>query len=174
MEQARLLNTFGALALATSDAIRRGAQAGVAHGGETAAALNLVGHAPGLHIDDLAGGLGLSHPGTVRLVDRLVADGLMERKASPADRRAVELYLTRAGTRMRRSVLGGRRAATADLLAPLNARERDQLEAIVAKLLHAHVGNQEDALGTCRFCDERDCPDCPVGEALSRATYSDA
>lgn len=167
MEQGRLLNTFGALALATSDAIRRGAQADVAHGGETAAALNLVGHAAGLHIDDLARGLGLSHPGTVRLVDRLVADGLIERKTSAADRRAVELNLTRAGTRMRRSVLGGRRAATAGLLAPLNARERADLEAIVVKLLRSHIATEADALGTCRFCDERACPECPVNDALA-------
>lgn len=166
MEQRRLLNTFGALALATSDAIRRGAQADVAHGGETAAALNLVGHAPGLRIDDLASGLGLSHPGTVRLVDRLAADGLLERRSSTSDRRAVELHLTVAGARLRRSVLAGRRAATAEILAPLNARERAELEAIAAKLLRAQIGTIADALGTCRFCDERACPDCPVHDAL--------
>lgn len=169
MEEGRLFNTFGALALATSDAIRRSAQADVAHGGETAAALNLVGHAPGLRIDDLASGLGLSHPGTVRLVDRLVSDDLVERKISQTDRRAVELRLTRAGLRLRRSVLGGRRAATADMLSPLSVRERADLEGIVAKLLRAHIETEADALSTCRLCDERNCPDCPVNDALAHA-----
>ena len=170
MDQERLLNTFGALALATSDAIRRSAQTDVAHGGETAAALNLIGHAPGLHIDELASGLSLSHPGTVRLVDRLVADGLIERRVAAADRRAVELHLTRAGTRLRRTMLGGRRTATAELLAPLTARERAELEAIAIKLLRANVQTEADALGTCRFCDERACSDCPVNEALAQST----
>jgi hypothetical protein len=35
-----------------------------------APALSLIGHVPGLSIESLANGIGLSHAGTVRLVDR--------------------------------------------------------------------------------------------------------
>ncbi len=168
MNEGVLANTFGALALAASDAIRRGARTDVAHGGETAAALNLVGHVPGLRIEDLASGLGLTHPGTVRLVDRLVGDALLERRPSLADRRAVALYLTRAGVRKRRTLLAGRLSATDDLLAPLDQRERIALQAITAKLLRAYVRDEADALGTCRYCDEKLCTNCPVNEALAQ------
>lgn len=80
----------------------------------------------------------------------------------------MELHLTRAGSRLRRSLLGGRRSATAGILAPLTSRERAELETIVGKLLRAHVETLADALATCRYCDERDCPECPVNEALAR------
>ena len=166
MRSDRLFNMFGALALAATDAIRRGAETDVAFGGETAAALNLIGHVREINIDGLATGLGLSHPGTVRLVDRLVRAGLALREPSANDRRAVELRLTAGGKRLRKKVMSRRRHAMDDLLAPLSIEERSQLEAAVSKLLYAHVVTERDALGTCRFCDERACAECPVNAAL--------
>lgn len=166
MHDGRLENVFGALALAASDAILRSAMGDGARGSSTAAALNLIGHVPGTSVDLLARGLSLSHPGTVRLVDRLVADGFVSRTPSMLDRRSVELRLTSAGTRKRRALVGGRRAALDDFLEPLSAIERRQLDAIASKLLRAHVTEIAEALATCRFCDERACLDCPVDSAL--------
>lgn len=45
----------------------------------------------------LAEGLVLSRSGVTRLVDRLVADGLVERRACPSDARGAEAGLTEAG-----------------------------------------------------------------------------
>ena len=50
----------------------------------TPAALCVIGHEPGLSIDFLARVLGMSHPGTVRLVDRLETDGLIKRRPKKA------------------------------------------------------------------------------------------
>lgn len=167
MESGRLENVFGAVALAAFDAISESVVEDVARTGANGAALNLVGHIPGASIDTVARGLGLSHPGTVRVVDRLVEAGLVTRTSSVIDRRSVELYLTAIGTRTRRSLLRGRNAAIEDFLAPLSTAERRQLDNISAKLLRANVRNIPDALGTCRFCDERVCIDCPVNASLA-------
>ena len=167
MHATRTENIFGAMTLAAADAITAGAVEGVARGGATAAALNVIGHAAGLSIDRLARGLGLSHPGTVRLVDGLAAAGLVMRTASTVDRRSVVLHLTAAGSRKRRTLLRGRRAALAGFLAPLDERERAQLATLAAKLVRSHVTDAPIALATCRFCDERACDDCPANEALA-------
>lgn len=166
MDHTRLENTFGALAFAASDAIVRVVADDVARGGSTAAALNLIGHVPAVSVDLLARAVGLSHPGGVRLVDRLVEQGFVTRTQSTLDRRSVELRLTAAGLRKRRALCSARRSALEDLLAPLSAKERAQFDTIVAKLLRAHVSGIAEALATCRFCDERACTDCPVGAAL--------
>lgn len=46
---------------------------------------------------DLARSLGIEGPSLVRLLDRLAAAGLVERREDPSDRRAKTLHLTPAG-----------------------------------------------------------------------------
>ena len=60
MSTARTANLLGALALALSDEIRSAAERQVTHGGSAPAALSLIGHEPGLSIDELA----LTTPGS--------------------------------------------------------------------------------------------------------------
>jgi DNA-binding MarR family transcriptional regulator len=71
----------------------------------------------------------------VATVDELEARGLVERRRHPSDRRAHALHVTDAG---RSTLSEGRRlasAAQAELLAPLSAREREQLQALLLKLV---------------------------------------
>ena len=65
------------------------------HTGETSAALVVICYGFGPSNDLLRRILGLSHPGTVRLVDRLVTGGLAEHRGG-RDKRAIALYLTEA------------------------------------------------------------------------------
>src|SRR5690606_1644267 len=75
-DELRDLNVIGAFALALSDDFR-GAMQELAEGNESAcAALIVIGQESGLSVDRLSKILGLSQPGTVRLVDRLAADHL--------------------------------------------------------------------------------------------------
>jgi DNA-binding MarR family transcriptional regulator len=70
---------------------------------------------------------GVTPPTMTRLVAAMVADGLLERRPDPADRRAVQVAASVAG---RRLLLAGqdRRVATlAALVAPLTAKERRRL-----------------------------------------------
>lgn len=155
-------NLLGALAVAISDAITRAAETHAPEPGPAAAAIMLVAHLPGMSIDALRIGVGLSHPGAVRLVDRLEARGLVERRSSAEDGRRVALHLTPAGDQAAAAIAEGRHKAIADALAGLPDAERSAFVATTEKLLAALVAGPDDALRVCRLCDEAVCTRCPV------------
>lgn len=166
MSAQRTENVVGALALVLSDALLREAQSQAPELGPAAAAINLVGSEPGLSIERLRRALGLSHPGAVRLVDRLVADGLMRRAPSDRDRRAVALRLTEAGEAGALAIRQARQRSLAAALQVLTAEEQASLTALAEKLLGSLVSNEDEAYAVCRLCDHDACTDCPVDLAL--------
>jgi DNA-binding MarR family transcriptional regulator len=88
---------------------------------------------------DLAAALG-SHPSTVtRLCDRLVAKKLVERHASPSNRREVSIALTTRGRRLVDRVTIKRRAELAAILDRVAERER----ALMVRVLDA-LGDAAD------------------------------
>ena len=97
-------NLLGVVGLAVADRIREVARDILNHVGETPAALVVIGYNLGPSNDQLRRILNLSHPGSVRLVERLVSDGLVERRAG-RDKRSVALHLTRKGKRVRKKLL---------------------------------------------------------------------
>ena len=82
-----IANLLGALSLAVMDRIEQSAREVIGRGGETPAALVVIGYGQGMTNDKLRRILGLSHSGTVRLVDRLVSDRLVERRPGKDGRR---------------------------------------------------------------------------------------
>jgi DNA-binding MarR family transcriptional regulator len=62
--------------------------------------------APGkrLRMGELADEVTISRSGLTRLVDRIEAAGLLERRPSPEDRRAVEVAITPAGSKLLRKM----------------------------------------------------------------------
>lgn len=167
MNQIDLANQIGALALAVSDDMRIAAETAAGEAGPAAAALVLTGHAPGLSIAELAQAVALSHPGTVRLVDRLAGSGLIARQPDPKDRRSVNLYLTAAGTERAAAVQAARGLPLQALVAGLTPDETAVLSSAVARLLAARTSGESDALRICRLCDHERCGDCPVELALT-------
>jgi DNA-binding MarR family transcriptional regulator len=159
-------NVIGALALGLADVMTREAQARAPEVGPAAAALALLGHDPGMTIERLRRSLGLSHPGAVRLVDRLAEHGLVVRGASEADRRAVALRLTVAGEVACRGVIAARDEALARAMSALTARERDTFGALAERVLRAFVADLDHAYAVCRLCDYEACTDCPVDDEL--------
>lgn len=93
--------------------------------------LYLVGAASELHMSELAARLGVGLSTVSGLVDRLVDQGLVDRRDDPADRRQVLLSLTAAG------------AAFLDRFRELNAR---QLRALLAVLDEAELDEIRRAL----------------------------
>ena len=93
MSEDRTANLLGAVALALTDAMQAATQNQAPEPGGAAAAIVLLRHDPGMRIEQLRRSLGLSHPGTVRLVDRLERAGVLERRASPGDRGTQNLLL---------------------------------------------------------------------------------
>lgn len=164
MSLARTANLLGAIALGLADDILETAERHVAHGGCTPAALCVIGHEPGLSIDFLARVLGMSHPGTVRLVDRLEADGLIQRRPSK-DGRAVALHLTVSGQKRRIKLLADRRTGLDQAIKRLSRCERDQLVLLLEKLLIEIKRDSLHAYTICRFCEDTVCVPCPMSQS---------
>ena len=157
----RTANLLGVVGLAVADRIEAMARDILSHAGETPAALVVIGYGLGPSNDQLRRILGLSHPGTVRLVDRLVADGLVERRTG-RDRRAVALYLSERGRELREDLLKGRLAAIRPFLAPLTGLEQETFAALLHKILSSMQTTDVQRCTLCRLCDDRVCSDCPI------------
>lgn len=157
----RTANLLGAVALAVTDRISKVANDVLHHSGETPAALIVIGYGMGPSNDLLRRILGLSHPGTVRLVDRLIADGLVERRPGQ-DKRAIALHLTPRGQEIRAQLLSGRLAAIRPLLDDLTDAEQTVFATLLGKILKATDASDLERCTLCRWCDARVCVDCPI------------
>ena len=157
----RTANLLGTVGLAVADRIETLARDILNHVGETPAALVVIGYGFGPSNDQLRRILGLSHPGSVRLVDRLVIDDLVERREG-RDRRAIALYLTERGAALREKLLTGRLAAIKPLLFSLTDTELGTLAGLLHKMLSSMDTTDLERCTLCRLCDDRVCSDCPI------------
>jgi MarR family transcriptional repressor of emrRAB len=173
----RLTNLIGAFTLIATDAIGEAVESAAGHTYAAPAALTILLPAgQGRSVDELRRAVGLTPSGGVRLVDRLVADGLVDRRRG-RDGRSVLVSLTRRGRRVARAILTARAAAIDRILEPLDATQRGALEAVVAELLgaqaveriHARTTTEPRGGWICRLCDQsacgRDRGDCPAANA---------
>lgn len=166
----RTANLLGALALVLTDRMTEEIEIRAEHGAAAPAALVSVGVDPGLSVGALAQTIGLTHSATVRLVDRLAGDGLLERRDG-LDGRSVRLHLTRRGSVRRRTILNGRHQILSETLAALPTSDQSALTVLVETLLGAITRDRQQADHICRLCDEDTCPEaiCPV-ECAARRT----
>ncbi len=158
----RAANLLGAAVLGLHDEIKKTVEERTGHSGETSAAVTALGHQPGLSNDGLSSLLDLTHTGTVRLVDRLVADGLVEKRQSALDKRSVALFLTARGKSVRRQILADREAALAPLVSNLSDADQKSLANLLSMLLNAVAQDDVHKLRICRLCDAVACGDCPI------------
>jgi DNA-binding MarR family transcriptional regulator len=163
----RTANLLGATGLALHDRIAGAMADASGRSMADAAALNAIGQAPGTSIRAVAIVTGLTHPGAVRVIDRLERDGLVERGAG-ADGRTVGVRLTAAGASLFRRQTRARAEALEALVAGLSVSDRVALEELLVALLGALTTSEEQAEHTCRLCDESSCPQerCPVTLAV--------
>jgi DNA-binding MarR family transcriptional regulator len=132
------------------------------------AALTLVAAYDGCLLDWLRQRVDLTHSGTVRLVDRLAARGLLTRGASSG--RGVPLHLTAAG-----DDLLGRWGRTRDevidgLLGALPQSPREALVTAMAEALGTQQRARAEADSACRTCTWPACgSDCPVDRSVTAA-----
>jgi DNA-binding MarR family transcriptional regulator len=137
---ARLTNLLRAAAMAVHDTL---AEAAAQHGYsvEEHAALILVHTLDGPSQDDLQRRLGLSQPGSSRLLDRLSTRGLLIRAAGP-DRRTNALQLTSAGHRVARQALALRQRVLKPLTDRLDATGQAAVTAQSGSNTHRGRGNR--------------------------------
>ena len=138
--------------------MQEAATAAAGHGASAPAALVLLGDlAGGATIEELRRALRLTHSGTVRLVDRLVAGGLVERRVG-GDARSVSPHLSATGRRTARRVLVARETALERALIALKPRQRVELDELLEALLAELEGPRRRV---CRLCDTAACGRCP-------------
>jgi DNA-binding MarR family transcriptional regulator len=84
---------------------------------------------------DLSLRLGLDPSDVVAVLDELEADGFVSRTRCAEDRRRHNVVITAAGTRARKAAAREIEAAQDEFLSALNAREREQLTALLRRVL---------------------------------------
>jgi DNA-binding MarR family transcriptional regulator len=89
---------------------------------------------PGSSLNDIADFLGLTPPAASRLVDGLVARGLVTRSLDPGDRRRLMLRVTPAGATLLDQASAAARAHLADLLSALTPDEQARVAEALAQL----------------------------------------
>ena len=169
MNTEKVANLLGAMALALADEIQSITAQEAGHGAAAPAALVSIGTYPGQTIDQLSTTLQLSHSGTVRLIDRLTRDELVERRAGN-DARSVSLYLSAKGEKTMQALLHDRQRVLIKALQGLSEKEQAQLTVSLEKVLANIVTSRQHADHICRLCDEAVCPEklCPVEKSGNR------
>jgi DNA-binding MarR family transcriptional regulator len=162
----RDLNLLGALVTAVGDAMRDATESAAGRGGSTAAALAVLAQEPDLGIEELRIPLGLSQPATVRIVDRLVDDGLA-RRGPGRDGRSISVRLSAAGRREAQRVLDRRAEVLRSVTAALSPADQQLLSRVVEQMLSGLTDDRAQADHICRLCDLSSCPleRCPVEQA---------
>ena len=87
----------------------------------------------GMTLGELSQRMMVSNGNVTGLSERLVEQGLLDRRASPTDRRAQIVSLTAEGRRMFRTMARTHEDWVADIVARLSAGEIDTLMALLAK-----------------------------------------
>jgi len=179
-------NVLAALSLVVADRMNAAVEAVAALGPSAPAALvALHEFLDGGSVTQLSSVLGLSHSGTVRLVDRLAVEGLVERIGAQ-DGRAVSVVLTSSGRRVALRIRQARSKALTSALSALTSDEVDNLVAALDTMLttitlaradersaHSHDRPQP---WLCRLCDFAACGrsegNCPVNNAVADSNQS--
>ncbi len=167
----RLLNLFGVAALAATTRLRSAVESDLAHGGSAPATLVHLHAHPGDSVEGLRRVLAISQPATVRVIDRLVAEGLVERRPG-RDRRTLALHLTAVGAQAAAGVLHRRTESLRPLLEVLAPDEQAALESALERVVSALADDLPHALRVCRLCDRSACtsgPGCPLSHTTASA-----
>ncbi|MFF2554452.1 MarR family winged helix-turn-helix transcriptional regulator [Nocardia sp. NPDC058058] len=179
-------NVLGALSLVIADRMNTAVDAVTALGPSAPAALTAIHQfLDGGSVTQLSSVLGLTHSGTVRLVDRLVAEGLVERGAA-RDARAVSVALTPHGRDTAERILQTRETSLTSALSALSANEIGNLVTALDTMLTTVTLARAEQRATqsvnrpqpwlCRLCDFAACGrsegDCPVNNATTTGNGS--
>lgn len=91
-------------------------------------------HPEGLKMRELSRRLMVTGGNVTGLTDKLVAEGLVERREDPSDRRAFTVRLTAEGKRQFRAMARAHEGWIVDLLGGLDARQQSALFALLGEL----------------------------------------
>lgn len=168
MHDTRLANLVGATALTIADRLVAVATDAVGLSASECAALVTLAAESGAGVTQLAARIGLSQPGTVRMLDKLAARRLVERRPGTTGR-SIAVHLTAAGHDVARTMLEAREDELARVVARLKPPQREALTAALEPLLDGLFDDVGSTYLICRLCDRGACTaeeqTCPVGTA---------
>jgi DNA-binding MarR family transcriptional regulator len=107
-------------------------------------ALEVIGDEDGVRVGELADRVGIDETTATRLVDRLEAAGVAERRSAAHDRRVTLVGLTSTGVALVRDVARRRQRFFCDVLAALEPDERTELVRLTAKAADALHDRSEE------------------------------
>lgn len=115
---------------------------------------------------DLANGLSISYPSATNMVKRLERQGLVERVTNPADRREVEVRLTKRGRELTELMETERVNRMGQVLNSMPEDDRHALLRGLHRFICAAVGDDEDeAARICLRCGAQASTSCPLSHA---------
>lgn len=187
MSDSRLANLLAATALGLTDRLHElGSDFAGTDPAAATALVALLDFSPHGSLRRLSQALGLTHSGTVRLVDRLAEAGLVRRE-SGQDQRSRAVVLTKEGRATALALRARRRSAAAALLEGLTAAQRAELtracEVLIVnitrqRLARRAAGSAPAGGALCRWCDFNDCGrpagSCPAARAAAAENVSSA
>lgn len=91
----------------------------------------VLASAGGCNVSSIATDLRIHPSNATRLCDRLVKQGLVERRQAEHDRRQVIVALTEAGDKFHRDAMELRRAAVAEAMTTMTREDRESLAAVL-------------------------------------------
>jgi DNA-binding MarR family transcriptional regulator len=183
---ARLANLLGALSTGLTDGVHEATSTAAQVDDLAATALiALLDFSARGSIRTLSQVIGLTHSGTVRLVDRLVSAGYVARMPG-RDARSRSPILTTSGATVARRVRSARERAIARHLVTLSNNERSSLTRLCESLIsavtkqrleHRNAGLTPAGGALCRMCDfaacGRDKGTCPAAAAAAQDSTPD-
>jgi MarR family transcriptional repressor of emrRAB len=168
--EARSANLLGSVGLAVADRIRAAGEDELDLGGSAPVAIvALSTYLADKPLEEIAQAFGITASAVVRLVDRLEAAGLVQRRPGP-DGRRVSVRLTAKGERRAKAILARRERELDTVLSVLTAAEQTELTRLHEKLLQSLPDDVPGAARVCRFCDVHACGHydgrCPVTQGI--------
>jgi DNA-binding MarR family transcriptional regulator len=118
-------------------------------------------------IRDLAEGLGVSHPAAVKMVERLVRKGLLDRRESAQDRRVVELSVSDLGQTCVESVRDHRAQGLEGFLAQMSVDETESLSVGLQSFLRAALHDPATAEAVCLHCGREHVEECLIYQSAA-------
>lgn len=119
-------------------------------------------------VGNLADGLAISYPSATNMVHRLVRQNLVERTTNPADRREVEVSLTRTGQALMERVESERVQRMRGFLGKMDPIERENMLVGLHRFVAIAVEADDAAVKeVCLRCGSKSDPSCPIAELHS-------
>ncbi len=164
------VNLLGTLGLAVADRIRAAGEDELGVAG--AAPVVLVALSTYLEerpLDEIASAFEITPSAVVRVIDRLVDLGVVQRRPG-ADGRRVSVTLTAKGRRRAKAILARRERELRGVTEALTRTEQRELARLHEKLLRSLPDSREAAGRICRYCDVLGCGHyegrCPVTQGV--------